>query len=548
MNPASEAKPIDLDALEVETVPDYYHSPSEKFLVRNQAGRWLPHSMGFYRRILASRGIKTKPAQGEAMAEADHQILDVLNSFDVSGFGPLCGRNAGFIEEGGSRYLVTENMDLIEPKKGTCPTIHAVVTGLFFTSETEEVGTAQMHVFFGWLKSSAEALRAGRRQQQQALAICGEADCGKIAREHNEMSRQSRESGRSSSSMDTSGYSLQRAIRGAASGHLDGFELECSQEIAHRSGVSPNGFFVPTAALSAEYRGMSVGMDGGTKGGKTVQTDVSDDILMALRPFSQIINAGATLFSGLSHSLSFPTQLAASTASWVTETGELTQTDNVINQVGLSPRRVGAFTEVSKMLLTQSSPGIDRFIQQDLLQAIGTAIDQAAINGNGGLSPVGILNTVGIGDVEGGPNGAAPEWADLVALIGKVADANADFGSLAYLSNSKVLSKLRSTQRITATDSIMLLEGNSILDYPILGSNNVPSNLDKGTAIGVASAIIFGDFSQVLIGQFGQGIDLVVDGYSKATSGITRVVANSFVDVAVRRAASFAAMKDALTV
>lgn len=179
-----QEKEIDLAALEVETVPDYYHSPSEKFLVRNQAGRWLPHSMGFYRRILASRGIKTKAHQGESMAEADHHILEVLNSFDVSGYGPLCGRNAGFIDEGGTRYLVTEDMNLIEPQKGTCPTIHAVLKGLFIESETDEIGSAQIHVFMGWLKSSVEALRAGRRQQQQALAICGEADCGKSLAQH----------------------------------------------------------------------------------------------------------------------------------------------------------------------------------------------------------------------------------------------------------------------------------------------------------------------------------------------------------------------------
>jgi hypothetical protein len=178
------AKPIDLDVLEVETVTDYYHSPNEKFLVRNQAGRWLPHSAGSFKRILAARGIKTKHAQGEALAESDYHVLDVLNSYDVTGFGPLCGRNAGFIEEGGTRYLVTEDMNLIEPQKGTCPTIHAVVTGLFAKSETEEIGTAQTHIFLGWLKSSVEALRAGRRQQQQALAICGAKDCGKSFVQH----------------------------------------------------------------------------------------------------------------------------------------------------------------------------------------------------------------------------------------------------------------------------------------------------------------------------------------------------------------------------
>lgn len=184
IKPDAQGKSIDLAALEVETVPDYYHSPSEKFLVKNQAGRWLPHSAGSFKRILTSRGIKTKAGQSEAMAEADHHILDTLNSYDVSGYGPLCGRNAGFIEEGGTRFLVTENMNLIAPEKGTCPTIHAVLKGLFVASESEEIGNAQMHIFMGWLKSSVESLRAGRRQQQQALAICGEADCGKSLAQH----------------------------------------------------------------------------------------------------------------------------------------------------------------------------------------------------------------------------------------------------------------------------------------------------------------------------------------------------------------------------
>jgi hypothetical protein len=93
----------------------------------------------------------------------------------------------------------------------------------------------------------------------------------------------------------------------------------------------------------------------------------------------------------------------------------------------------------------------------------------------------------------------------------------------------------------------MVLEGDALLNYPVYGSNNVPSNLDKGDAEGICSALIFGNWADILIGQFGAGTDIIVDRFSKATTGITRIVANSYVDVAVRRAASFAAMKDALT-
>lgn len=349
-------------------------------------------------------------------------------------------------------------------------------------------------------------------------------------------------------SMNLEGYSLIRAINQAASGRLDGLELEASQEIARRSGVNPSGFFVPNSALT-ERRAMSVTGDAGANGANAVQTDVSEDILAALRPLSRVIQAGASIFSGLSHSLSFPAQAAASTASWKSEVAALDEVTSQIDQITLSPKRVGAFTEVSNQLLIQTNNGVERFVRKDLLSAIASALDAAAIAGAGSPAPTGILATAGIGDVAGGTNGLAPTWAHIVALVGKVADANADLGKLAFLTNSKVLAKLRSTAKVASTDSQMILEGNTLLDYPVYGSNNVPSNLDKGstTGVDVCSAIIFGNFEDVLIGQFGAGTDIIVDRFSKATNGITRIVANSYVDVAIRRSASFAAMKDALT-
>ena len=83
-------KVIDFAAIKAEVVPDYFHPTAEKFLVRNSSGRWLPHSAGSFKRILAARGIKTKAAQGEPLSDADQEILAVQDAFDVSAYGPLC--------------------------------------------------------------------------------------------------------------------------------------------------------------------------------------------------------------------------------------------------------------------------------------------------------------------------------------------------------------------------------------------------------------------------------------------------------------------------
>jgi HK97 family phage major capsid protein len=347
--------------------------------------------------------------------------------------------------------------------------------------------------------------------------------------------------------MNLEGYSLTRAINQAANGRLDGIEAEASQEIARRSGRNPNGFFIPNSLLT-EKRGMSV--TGGTNqqfGGALVATEVRG-FLEALRPLSKVIAAGATIFDGLSSNISIPKLAAASTVTWKAETAALDESVPQVAQVELSPKRVGSFVELSNQLLIQSSPDIERFIRRDLLAACATALDAAAINGSGlSNEPTGILKTTGIGAVIGGTNGAAPAWADIVDLVGAVADANADFGTLAFLTNSRVASRLRSTAKLPGTDSQMILEIDRLLNYPLHVSNNVPSDLDKGSSVGVCSAIIFGNFEDVILASFGDGTDLIVDRFSKATNGITRLIANSYVDVGIRRPESFAAIQDALT-
>jgi HK97 family phage major capsid protein len=62
----------------------------------------------------------------------------------------------------------------------------------------------------------------------------------------------------------------------------------------------------------------------------------------------------------------------------------------------------------------------------------------------------------------------------------------------------------------------------------------------------VCSAIIFGNFDDLIIGQWG-GLDVLVDPYTGSSAGTVRVRVLQDVDIAVRHAESFAAMKDALT-
>lgn len=346
---------------------------------------------------------------------------------------------------------------------------------------------------------------------------------------------------------DISRYSLARAIASAAEGRLDGVEREMSDELARQMGRRPEGFFIPNSVL-AQRAGMSVTGDSGAYGASAVPTQLTE-LLGALRPHLAVAGAGATILSGLAGNIGIP-RVAATTASWAAETGTLSEQTPAVDQLTMSPKRLGAFSVLSRQLVTQTGGGVDDFIRRDLLTALATALDSAAINGTGTSNqPTGILAAVGIGSVAGGTNGLAPTLAHLLALVAAVANANADQGTTGFLINTKTEAKLRGTARVASTDSEMLLNDGqtTLIGRRMHVTNNVPSTLTKGSSSGVCSAIIFGNFADLVIGQWGGGIDLLVDPYTLSTSGQLRLVAQGFFDILVRRAASFAAMQDALT-
>ena len=132
--------------------------------------------------------------------------------------------------------------------------------------------------------------------------------------------------------------------------------------------------------------------------------------------------------------------------------------------------------------------------------------------------------------------------------------ANADVGALGYMTNSRVRSKLRRTQMFGGTNglpvwsSLMGADGmSSLAGYKAAVSNQVPNTLTKGTSSGVCSAILFGNWADLLIGLW-SSIDILLDPYSLSTQGALRVTAFIDADIAVRHPESFAAMLDALTV
>ena len=323
------------------------------------------------------------------------------------------------------------------------------------------------------------------------------------------------------------------------------FEFETSNAVGAKMGKAARGFFVPS---EVQKRDLLVGTP--TSGGNLVATELlSGSFIDMLRNAMVIDRMGTRMLTGLVGQIAIPKQTGAATAYWVAENGAATESQQTIGQVTMSPKTVGAFTDISRRLTLQSSISVEQMVNQDLATVLGLAIQQAAISGTGASNqPSGLLTLV-TPSVIGGTNGLAPTWAHIVGLETNVAVGNADVGTLGYLTNTKVRGKLKTTEKAATTNGQFIwADGAQPLNgYQTGITNAVPSNLTKGTSTGVASAIIFGNFADLLIGMWGS-LDIMVDPYTGSTAGTVRVVALQDVDVAVRNVESFATMVDALTV
>lgn len=347
-------------------------------------------------------------------------------------------------------------------------------------------------------------------------------------------------------------YSLLRAINAMANPadmaaqRAAAFEFECSGALAQKMGRSAQGFYVPFDVLAAK-RDLTVAS--ATSAGNLVDTTLATgSFIDMLRARMVVAGLGTQFLTGLVGDIDIPRQTGTASTYWLAEQAGPTKSDQTTDKVNMTPKTVGAKTIISRKLRQQASLDVEAMVQRDLSTALALEMERAILNGSGASNqPRGLLNVSGIGSVVGGTNGAAPTWQNIVDLETAVAIANADVGSLAYVTNAKVRGKLKTTSKVSGQNGFIWDEGGTPLNgYRAAVTNIMPSNLTKGTSTGVASAILFGNFQDLIVGMWG-GLDILVDPYTGGDAGDLSIRVLQDIDVAVRHPESFAAMKDALT-
>ena len=226
-----------------------------------------------------------------------------------------------------------------------------------------------------------------------------------------------------------------------------------------------------------------------------------------------------------------------------------------IEQFQLTPKTVANFHIMGHLINLQATYDVEQRIRFEMAKQTALACDLAAISGSGGLEPLGLLNTPGVGSIALGANGADISFEALVDLRTTIAAKNARMSSLSYLTNAAVRGKLEKTFIDSPGTGITIWkphpepkkagEYGSISGYQAAVSNQIPSNLTKGTGTNL-SAIIYGAWESLCFGEWNV-YQVLVDPYSLADKLQTRFISYFVTDMAPEHPEEFAFINDAVT-
>ena len=188
--------------------------------------------------------------------------------------------------------------------------------------------------------------------------------------------------------------------------------------------------------------------------------------------------------------------------------------------------------------MAQTNGNIENIIRTDMNNAIAAVLENAILSDadGTGASPLGVFDQAGTAIA-----GGTMTLAKILEMESDIATNNAD-GSC-YITSPKGRGLLKAIAGDPSAGAKAIWESdNTINGYAARATSNISDACTAGgvaTTGGAESGIVFAQWKDLVVGQFGNALDVVVDPYSQSITGEIRIVINSFWDTAFRRANSF---------
>ena len=251
------------------------------------------------------------------------------------------------------------------------------------------------------------------------------------------------------------------------------------------------------------------------EGVDVVETDIYD-ILEPLRAKNVLVAAGAKFITNLQGNVQVPV-MSATQVGWKGETAAADDGSGAFTNVTLSPKRLTGKFPVSLELLAQDTLGVENMIRQDIVNAINEKLEATILGAGAGdlNTPAGLFH--GYADTN-----VIADFGDIADLEAKVEEKNV-YGNCKYIVSPKAKAKLRSTIKGTAGVG-MIMENGAIDGTEALATSNVPTG-----------KMLYGDFSNLVIGQWDSVILDVVRDTESLANGCVTIVCNAYFDAKVAR-------------
>ncbi len=367
------------------------------------------------------------------------------------------------------------------------------------------------------------------------------------------------------SAKDQKAYSTQRAFRyaifkkhGTKIVADDDFKLEqeVSDALIQTTRHATPGVLMPTVTKRANTY-TAAGQPG------VLSTVTSPDVIKYLYNRARVMQLGAKRLAGIQGLLRIPVMGSTSVSNWLAESIAATPSNpGFPTDVTFTPHRLSLQGLLTMELLAQASPDMEAILEADQEEQVMLSIDYAAIQGTGAANnqPLGILNTTGIASIVSSgatltSGGKALCYQDVVNFEKALAVANADSANMGWMLTPEVKALMLTTPKIGTTFPSFLYpdqngprDPNGIeqgpLSYKCGITNQLPKNLNydfvAGTAVANLHAAIFGDFSTVVVGDWGT-MDVIIDPYTQAGQGQYIITRNGLFDVELRHPQRLAA-------
>ena len=245
---------------------------------------------------------------------------------------------------------------------------------------------------------------------------------------------------------------------------------------------------------------------------------------------------GCQFISNLHGYFQIPRMSANLTAQIVAEGTGATGSNETFDQIIFQPRSCIGNVNISRNQMLTSSFNSEKMVREDLMRSIGVAVDADCLVGNPVSNPASDYGVIFDPTVPSAniltlaSSSHLPTWSSVVALAAAVEEQNVPFDETAHYVTSPygkavLADTAKSLVGQTSTYPTGLYQDGLVYNYSLVASNIVPNNFTYSGVTGHnMTALIFGVWRHLVVAEWGNSLDVILDPYTNAASGGVRVI------------------------